>query len=89
MKLFRLRSNLPAQKYNLFKLKSSLFSDFRWPCVHISRRCVRNFIAQSRSYVIGRLDKITHMILKIAVTSEYEDEKGHFHSDRLLLFMLQ
>ena len=29
MKLFRLRSNLPAQKYNLFKLKSSLFSDFR------------------------------------------------------------
>ena len=51
LKLFRPRSNLQAQKYNLFKLKSSLFSDFQWPCVHISRRCVRNFIAQSLSNV--------------------------------------
>ena len=36
---------LVRQKYNLFKLKSSLFSDFQWPRVQISRRCVHKFIA--------------------------------------------
>ena len=29
------------------------------------------------------------MTMKIAVNSEYEDEKRHFHSDRLLLILLQ
>ena len=28
------------------------------------------------------------MTVKIAVTLEYEDEKWHFHSNRLLLFLL-
>ena len=28
------------------------------------------------------------MTVKIAVTLEYEDEKCHFHSNRLLLFLL-
>ena len=35
-------------------------------------------MAHSKSYVIGISDKITHMTMKIAVTSEYEDEKRHF-----------
>ena len=46
-------------------------------------------MAQSKSYVIGLSDKITHMTMKIAVNPEYEDEKRHFHSDRLLLILLQ
>ena len=29
------------------------------------------------------------MAVKIAVTREYEDEKSHVHSNRLLLFLLQ
>ena len=29
------------------------------------------------------------MAVKIAVTREYEDEKRHVHSNRLLLFLLQ
>ena len=29
------------------------------------------------------------MAVKIAVTQEYEDEKRHVHSNRLLLFLLQ
>ena len=29
------------------------------------------------------------MALKISVTWEYEDEKRHVHSNRLLLFLLQ
>ena len=40
-------------------------------------------------YVIDLSDKITHMIMKIAVSPENEDEKRHFHSDRLLLILLQ
>ena len=36
---------LVRQKYNSFKLKSSLFSDFQWPRVQISRRCVHTFYA--------------------------------------------
>ena len=37
----------------------------------------------------GHSDKITQMTMKIAVTPEYEDEKRHFHSGRLLLVLLQ
>ena len=29
------------------------------------------------------------MTMQSAVTSEYEDEKKHFHPNRLLLFLLQ
>ena len=79
---------LVRQKYNLFKLKCSLFSDFQWPRVQISRRCVHKFIAESQSYVKGLSDKITHMAVKIAVTLEYEDENIQFHLNRLLLFLL-
>ena len=39
--------------------------------------------------MIGLSDKITHMTVKIAVTREYENEKRHVHSNRLLLFLLQ
>ena len=77
------------QQYNSFRLKSSLFSWLQWPRVLIYRRCVQNFIAWSLSYVIGLSDKITHMAVKIAVTREYEDEKRHVHSNRLLLSLLQ
>ena len=41
------------------------------------------------SYVIGLLDKITHMAMKIAVSPEYDYEKRHFHSNRLRLILLQ
>ena len=34
-------------------------------------------------------DIITHMAVKIAVSREFEDEKRHVHSDRLLLFLMQ
>ena len=40
-------------------------------------------------YNVGLSDKIAHMIMKIAVTPQYVDEKRHFHSDRLLLILLQ
>ena len=70
---------LVRQKYNLFNLKSSFFSDFQWPRVQISRRCVHKFIAQSVSCVKGLSDRITHMAVKIAVTPEFEDEKRQFH----------
>ena len=44
LKLLRQGQILVRQKYNLFKLKSNLFSDFQWPRVQISRRCVHTFI---------------------------------------------
>ena len=46
LSLPRQRPNPHAQKYNLFKLERNLFSDFQCTCVHISRQCARNFIAQ-------------------------------------------
>ena len=38
---------------------------------------------------MGLSDKNIHMIMTIAVNLEYEDEKRHFHSERLLLILLQ
>ena len=35
------------------------------------------------------LIKITHMIMKIAVSPEYDYEKRLFHSNRLILILLQ
>ena len=58
-------------------------------CVQISRRCVQNFVALVLSYVIDLSDKITHMTMKIAVSPEYDYEKRHFHSNRLILILLQ
>ena len=41
----------------------------------LPRRCIQNFIALFLRYLI---DKITHMVMKIAVTPEYEVEKDTF-----------
>ena len=41
------------------------------------------------SYVIGISDKITHMTMEIAVSPEYDYEKRRFHSNRLILVLLQ
>ena len=40
-------------------------------------------------YVIGLSDKITHTTMKIVVSPEYDYEKRHFHSIRLILILLQ
>ena len=39
--------------------------------------------------VIGLSDKITHMTMKIVVSPEYDYEKRHFHSNRLILVLSQ
>ena len=40
-------------------------------------------------HVIGLSDKITQMTMKIVVSPEYDYEKRHFHSNRLILILLQ
>ena len=45
--------------------------------------------ARSLSYVIDLSDKILHVIMKITIISEFEDEIKHYHSNRLLLLFLQ
>ena len=79
-------SNLRSKRIKLLYVKSSRFQG---PCVHISRRCVQSFKEYLLRDAIGLPTKIILIPLKFTITLESEDEKRHFHSDRLLLFLMK
>ena len=64
----------------LFPIETHITCDFpAW---------VRTPCPPSGSALVGLSDKTTHMDMKTTITPEYEEEKRHFHSNRLLLFVL-